>query len=244
MRKWTATNAIVKGSEKGNSTKGNPLPKRSNVSSERAFHSQDCDTNNYVYCGSSNHVSSRCDKISTPAERRTFLVNKKLCFNCAAGQHSAMKCLSKLSCSICHQKTSVHRFAREEFPVQVCTTNVVGSSVIRPVVVVKVNDCKFRGASHSYVSSTLIDLIRARAVKSGTRRVAALLGVTTTNLSQYDLCIRTVKGDSLYTHVTRIDKRELLLLDNPRYAERIATILIYMESSLTISHKINAYLFI
>ena len=76
LRKWTATNAIVKGSEKRNPTKGNPSPKRPNVSSERAFHSQDCHTKNCVYCGNSNRVSSRCDKISTPAERKTFLVNK------------------------------------------------------------------------------------------------------------------------------------------------------------------------
>ena len=109
-----------------------------------------------------------------------------------------------------------------------CTTNVVGSSVIHPGFVVKVNGHKFHalldsGASHSYVSSTLIHLIRARAVKSGTRRVATLLGVTTTKLSEYDLCLQAVKGDfSLYTRVTRIDKRGLLMLDNPRYAERIA----------------------
>ena len=215
LRKWTAINAIVKGSEKGNPTKGNPLPKRPNVSSERAFHSQDCHINNCVYCDSSNHVSSRCDKISTPAERKTFLVNKKLCFNCAAGQHSAMKCPSKFSCRICHKQ---HRTSICEGGISglslTCTTNVVGSSVIPPGFVLKVNGHKFHalldsGASHSYVSSTLIDLIRARAVKNGTRRVATLLGVTTTKLSEYDLCLRAAKGDfSLYTRVTRIDKRD------------------------------------
>ena len=96
------------------------------------------------------------------------------------------------------------------------------------MVVVKVNGHKFHaildsGASHSYVFSTLIELIRARAVKSGTRRVAMLLGVTTTKPSEYDWCLSAVKGDfALYTRVTRIDKRDLLMLDNPRYAERIA----------------------
>ena len=37
------------------------------------------------------------------------------------------------------------------------------------------------------------------------------------------MCLQAVKGDfALNTRVTRIDKRELLMLDNPRYAERIA----------------------
>ena len=94
---------------------------------------------------------------------------------------------------------------------------------------VDVNDQKFHalldsGASQSYVSSTLIDLIGARVVRSATRRVATLLGVTATKLQEYDLCLRTVKGNFvLNTRVTRIDKRELLMLDNPRYAERIPT---------------------
>ena len=83
---------------------------------------------------------------------------------------------------------------------------------------VDVDGRKFRalldsGASQSYVSSTLIDLIGARVVRSGTRRVATLLGVTTTKLQEYDLSLRAVKGDfALNTRVTRIDKRELLCL--------------------------------
>ena len=126
-----------------------------------------------------------------------------------------MKCPSKFSCRICHKKKHHTSICEGDISGSslTCTTNVVRSSLIHPVVVVKVNGHKFRalldsGASHSYVSSTLINLIRARAVKSGTRRVATLLGVTTTKLSEYDLCLRAVKGDfSLYTRVTRIDKR-------------------------------------
>ena len=105
----------------------------------------------------------------------------------------------------------------------------MGSSVIHPVVIVDVCGHKFRalldsGASQSYVSSTLVDLTRAHAVKSGTRRVATLLGVATTKLLEYDLCLRSVKRDfELNTRVTQISKRELLTLDNPRYAERIGS---------------------
>ena len=38
-----------------------------------------------------------------------------------------------------------------------------------------------------------------------------------------NLCLRVVKKDfALNTRVTRINKKELLMLDNPRYTERIA----------------------
>ena len=79
------------------------------------------------------------------------------------------------------------------------------------------------GASHSYVSSTLIDLTRARAVKSSTRRIATLVGVTTTKLREYDLCLRALKGNlALNTRVMRVNKKELLMLDNPNNEQRIA----------------------
>ena len=212
LRKWTDTNTT--------SSKRPAL-------SDRVFFSEDRHVNNScVYCESTEHVSSDCGDISTPEERKAFLVNKRLCFNCAAGQHSANKCPSKLSCRTCRRRhhTSLCQQASEPS----LTTNIAGSSVIHPVVMVDVNGRKFRalldsGASQSYVSSTLIDLIGARVVRSGTRRVATLLGVTTAKLQEYDLSLRAVKGDfELNTRVTRIDKRELLMLDNPRYAERIA----------------------
>ena len=77
-------------------------------------------------------------------------------------------------------------------------TNLVGSSVVCPVVMVDVNGRKFRalldsGATHSYVSSTLNDLIGARVVKGGTRHVATLLGVTTTKLLEYDCVCEQLK---------------------------------------------------
>jgi len=62
------------------------------------------------------------------------------------------------------------------------------------VVIVEVCGHKFRalldnGASHSYVSSRLLKLTRAHAVKSGLRRVATLLGVATTKLLEYELYV-------------------------------------------------------
>ena len=198
LRKWTDTNPIVETSE--------------NVAARNVHHCQviACFTHKI------NISVTACIAKAQSTNRKAFVANKKLYFNCAAGQHSASQCPSKLSCRLCHRRhhTSL-------------ATNIIGSSVIHPVVIVDVYGHKFRalldsGASHSYVSSTLIDLTRARTVKSGTRSVATLLGVTTTKPLEYDLCLRPIKRDfELNTRITQINKGELLKLDNPCYADRI-----------------------
>ena len=64
------------------------------------------------------------------------------------------------------------------------------------------------------------------AVGSSTRRIGTLLGVTTTKLRVYDVCLKALKGNfALNTRVTRINRKELLMLDNPHNEERIANYL-------------------
>ena len=71
LHKWTDTNTTSS--------------KRS-ASSDPVFFSEDRHVNNScVYCDSTEHVSSDCGEISTPEERKAYLVSKRLCFNCAAG---------------------------------------------------------------------------------------------------------------------------------------------------------------
>jgi predicted aspartyl protease len=66
------------------------------------------------------------------------------------------------------------------------TANFIGAStVVHPVVVVRINGYKFRalldsGASHSYTSSTAaIQLIGAKCKSAGIRQIAMFTGVTT-----------------------------------------------------------------
>lgn len=147
-------------------------------------------------------------KFLCPRSEKPYLVSKRLCFNCAAGQHNANKCPSKLSCHTWRrrQHTSLCQQASEPS----LTTNIAGLSVIHLVVIVDVNGRKFRalldsGASQSYVSSTLIDFIGAHVVRSGTRHVATLLGVTTTKLQEYDLCLRAVKRRLHVEHACHVN---------------------------------------
>ena len=51
-----------------------------------------------VYCQSSEHKANSCDKVTTASERKKILAEKRLCFNCAIGQHVASNyCKSKMS---------------------------------------------------------------------------------------------------------------------------------------------------
>ena len=106
--------------------------------------------------------------------------------------------------------------------------HVSESAVIHPVVVVKVAGYKFRalldsGASHSYCSSTFVSLIKAQPKSSGLRQIAMQMGVTTKTMQEFNVTMSAVTGFfQLDVSVTKIEKRELLLLENPQYKEVLA----------------------
>ena len=220
LRKWTETNTAVRTDKRGSTNRSSTL------SQARAFQSRELDASKCVYCDSNEHRTNNCNDVTSPTERKKILMQKKLCFNCAAGQHSANACKSKMSCRLCHKRhhTSICQTSEEPG----LTTDVGKTTVVHPVVLVQINGRKFRalldsGASHSYVSSTVTDLTHARAVGSNTRRIATLMGVTTTKVYEYDVCMKALKGNfALDTRVTRINKKELLTLDNPHNEKRVA----------------------
>ena len=103
--------------------------------------------------------------------------------------------------------------------------NIGNTAVIHPVVVVKIGGYKFRallhsGASHSYASSTAIDLINARPKSTGLRQIAMLTGITTRTMQVFGVVIGSVQDEfKLEVDITKVNKRELLVLENPRYKE-------------------------
>ncbi|XP_068747453.1 uncharacterized protein [Montipora capricornis] len=100
------------------------------------------------------------------------------------------------------------------------TTSQVGNSaVIHPVVIVKVAGYKFRalldsGASHSYASSTFVNLTKAERKASGVCQITMLVGVAMRVVQEYKV--------SLDVNVTKVDKRELLSFENSKYKEVLA----------------------
>ena len=108
------------------------------------------------------------------------------------------------------------------------TANLIGdSSVIHPIVVITMGGYKFRalldsGSNDSYVLSTAIELIKAKVKSSSFRQIAMLTDVETRTMQVYEVVMRSVTGDfSLNVNVTKIEKRELLTLDNPRYSNLV-----------------------
>lgn len=179
-----------------------------------------------IYCESTEHKAGSCDKITSANERKKILVAKRLCFNCAVGQHAASNCKSKISCQHCQKQhhTSICPSSPE---VVLNAIKPSDAKVVHPVVIVEIKGRKFRalldsGASNSYVSETLVNLAGGKAVKTTTRQISTLMGTTTTKMSQFDLSVKAVKGDfALNVRATMIKRRELLTLDNPHNEKRI-----------------------
>lgn len=104
-------------------------------------------------------------------------------------------------------------------------SHMVKSTVVHPVVVVKVAGYKFRAlldsrASHSYASSTYVNLTKAEIKTSGVHQIAMLVGMTTRMMKEYNVTMHAVTGKfALDVNVTKVDKRELLQLENPKYKQ-------------------------
>ena len=102
-----------------------------------------------------------------------------------------------------------------------------GSECVFPVVVVKANGVKYRalidsGTGSSYASAKLIETLGLRPTETKTRRIDMLMTSQLTRLEIYKVKIQSVGSDyELETNLTKINKGELLFVDNPQYANLI-----------------------
>ena len=222
LGKWTKNNPIVKDSHSGKFHKEKGRSFLANRDDTSAGRSKGC-----LFCSSEAHRAVNCDKVVKPEERKKILAEKHLCFNCAGGKHRAAECKSKGKCQVCQGKHHTSICDKNEKPREPgMTANHIGrSTVIHPVVVVRINGYKFRalldsGASHSYASSTAIKLTNAKLKSTGLRQIAMLTGVTTRTMQVYDVKMHSLSGDfDLDVNATKIERTELLSLENPKYDE-------------------------
>ena len=219
LKKWKEINPV----ETQERPADKHLPSRT-----RSFHTQEhlYQTKGCVYCEDSSHKSANCDKVTSVAERRKQLSAKRLCFNCTGSKHRAADCRSRSVCQSCQRKhhTSICDKVGQE---QVKTATCKGGAVCHPVVVVEVNGVKCRalldtGAGSSYASAALLNRLRIQSERTEVRRIEMMIGAVTKRIEIYSLRVGSTKGDfALETEVTKVDRKELLSLENPRYTDMI-----------------------
>ena len=97
--------------------------------------------------------------------------------------------------------------------------------VVYPVVLVKVNGIKTRalldtGAGSSYASAQLINALHIKPAEIQTQRIEMMLGSMTTKVEMHGVNVASISGDfSMGVTVSKVDKPELMTLENPKYEE-------------------------
>ena len=207
-------------------------PREHAKSRDRSFYVEDHDPKaprGCVYCNSTSHKPSDCTVISSAADRKKFLQEKRLCFNCT-GPHRAARCRSRGNCARCKQRHHTSICDQSTQPADegaAMTAAHVGEKVCHPVVIIKVNGVKCRalldtGATGSYISAFLVNLLKVKPSRTLTRGFKTIMGLVTKRVETYDVKIcDTQEKCVLPVCVTKIEQRKLLTLENPNYPEMV-----------------------
>ena len=189
-----------------------------------------------VYCDAVDHKSANCHNIVAVTDRRHHLSAKQLCFNCTGSKHRASECRSRSKCQVCQRKhhTSICDRLRDDRQSgarssdQLMTAVGVGKKAVTyPIITVEINGVMCRalldtGAGSSYVSSTLIDKLKLHPIRREFKRIEMMFGSANKAVNIYGLSIHDLQGNfRLDAEVTRVDKSELLTVENPNYAEMV-----------------------
>ena len=159
--------------------------------------------------------------------RRSILLQKRLCFNCT-GPRKADNCRSKMTCQRCQQK--YHTSICDSTPRSegLLTAHLSDKTeVVYPVVLVNVDGIKTRalldtGAGSSYASAQLINALHKRPAETQTKRIEMMLGAMTTKVEMYNVTVTSITGNfSMSVTVSKVDKPELMMLENPKYEDLI-----------------------
>ena len=178
-----------------------------------------------VYCEDTQHKGVNCTKVVKREERKKILAQKKLCFNCAGSQHRAAECKSKMACQKCKKRH--HTSICDQSEQLLVAGSNVNMQVTHPVVIVEVEGVKCRalldtGAGSSYASAALLERISKRKCRKEIRKIDMMLGVTTREVELSTIEIKGTDGKfSMSIEVTKVNKGELLFIDNPRYEKMI-----------------------
>ena len=153
---------------------------------------------------------------------KRFLAQKGMCFNCTGTKHRAADCRSRSRCQKCGKRHHKSICTQGD---QLLTATATGNKerVVFPIVKVKVEGILCRellntGAGSSYPSAALLHMIPKRTRTREVRRIEMMLGSTTRQVEPSSITVQAVDGGTeLKVDVTKVDRKELLIVDNPNY---------------------------
>lgn len=94
-----------------------------------------------------------------------------------------------------------------------------------PIVVVKVNGITCRalidtGAGSSYVSAKMINILKLKPYQTTTKNIDMLMSTKQMKVQKFKAKLSAIGSDyELDVDLTKVDRHELLSVDNPRYEE-------------------------
>ena len=78
------------------------------------------------------------------------------------------------------------------------------------------------GTGSSYPSAKLLDLLKKKPSETKTKRVEMLMSSKVTRLEVYDTVVESLDGNyQMSVKMTKVNKAELLSIDNPNYGQLI-----------------------
>ena len=153
-------------------------------------------------------------------------MEKKLCINCTVKQHRASECRSKRTCSTCNERHQ-SPICSMPFPSVTTMSSADQEDVTHPVVAILVDGVKCRtfldtGAGSLYVSAGLMNVLRKKPIRKETKHIEMMMNSTTKNIEVLEVQIENIHRDiSFETELCKVERRELLKLPKPHYADLI-----------------------
>lgn len=216
-------------------TRRNPIDKAVDNQSSRRRDNQNrlfnARVRGCVYCEDTSHKANDCTKVTSKSDRKQILSKRRLCFNCATGNHRAAECSSKATCQHCDKRHHTSICDREFGNDQVKKEKIFAASKndegIFPVVTVRVGGVVCRalidsGAGSSYVSSKFIHHLKAKPVEVEMKQIDMLMCNKQARLETYQLKVESIDHQyEMEVRMMKVDKAQLLTVDNPHYEELI-----------------------
>ena len=215
---WTERNPANQYQSRDKSFATNQSKVYSSKANNKSFHRRAC-----IYCDSDEHKSIDCKTVTTLHDRRSILKEKCVCFNCTGFGHRAVDCRSK-GCHYCNAKHHSSVCDKKSDGVLLATGEV---GVVYPVVIVKDEGVTCRalldtGSGSTYVSNRLVEEIGKKPIKCEQKQIDMMMSSATKRVEVYSFEVSNTQGTfNLKVDVTKVEKRELLSLPNPKYKEII-----------------------